>query len=84
MLPPRIATLLDRIREQIASNKPERSEHQHQIPVEYYFSNAQYEAEKSILFSRYPLIVTHSYMAAIWGQVQLPFLNRIQIASWCW
>ena len=59
MLPPRIAALLDQIREQIASNKPERSEHQHRIPVEYYFASAQYEAEKSTLFSRYPLIVAH-------------------------
>ena len=60
MLPPRIATLLDHISRQIASNQPERSEHQRRIPVEYYFASAQYEAEKSTLFSRYPLIVAHS------------------------
>lgn len=60
MLPPRIVALLEQIREQIASNKPERSEHQQRIPVEYYFSPDQYTAEKSTLFSRYPLIVAHS------------------------
>lgn len=59
MLPPGITCLLSRIRDQIASNKPERSEHEQRIPVEVYFSAIQHEAEKATLFSRYPLIVAH-------------------------
>ena len=59
MLPPRIASLLSQIRDQIATNNLERAEDEQRIPVEVYFSTRQYEAEKSSLFSRYPLIVAH-------------------------
>ena len=59
MLPPRIASLLSHIREQIATNKPECAEHEQRIPVEAYFSTTQHEAEKATLFSHYPLIVAH-------------------------
>jgi len=60
MLPPLSQRLYTRIQQQIQTGVPCWGERETQIPVERYFSAAQWQAERETLFRQYPLIVAHS------------------------
>jgi len=59
-LPHATADQLQRVRAQVAAEKPEWGDAQTRIPVERYFSPAIREAEVSHLFRRLPLIAAHA------------------------
>ena len=59
-LPARTADQLQRIRAQVAAEKPQWGDAQAQIPVERYFSPEIWRAEIEGLFRRLPVIAAHS------------------------
>jgi phenylpropionate dioxygenase-like ring-hydroxylating dioxygenase large terminal subunit len=59
-VPPALSSRLERVREQLATQKPQWGDRETHIPVERYFSPDIWQAEIGGLFRSLPLIAAHS------------------------